>query len=55
MLIAFLTIAATLTSCSYETSMCPSYGGTKRKTSYGQKAQARYARHRRSINELNFQ
>jgi hypothetical protein len=40
-----LLFAMALTSCSFETSMCPSYGGIKRKTSYGHKAQAKYARH----------
>ncbi len=39
-----LAMALTLTSCS-EISMCPSYGGVKRMTSHGHKAQARYAKH----------
>jgi hypothetical protein len=42
---ALLVLAMALTSCSFETSMCPSYGGTKRMTNHGHKAQARYTKH----------
>jgi PBP1b-binding outer membrane lipoprotein LpoB len=48
--LALITLAAlVLTACSFETSMCPSYGGISRKTKYGSKAQAKYARAKKGI------
>jgi len=45
-LILFLLVAATLSSCAFESYQCHSYGNTNGHTKHGQKAQKSYGKRR---------